>query len=94
MEKATTSLIVSFILIVVFLLTTGTYATDDRIKISPKELKEILDQPGITVVDVRIVSDWRKSKRKITGAVREDPHNVSSWAGKYSEEDPLVVYCS
>lgn len=66
----------------------------DVARMEIQELKATLGLPGLTVVDARIVSSWKKSDQKITGAVREDAHNVSSWAGKYSKDEPLVVYCS
>jgi rhodanese-related sulfurtransferase len=79
---------------VVLTLVADAFAADDVVRIKPQELKTKLGQPGLSVVDVRIVSDWKKSDRKIAGAVREDPHDVSSWADKYPKHEPLVVYCS
>jgi hypothetical protein len=67
---------------------------DDAPKITPEKLKEKLDQPGLYLVDARIASDWKKSDRKIVGAVREDPHDVSAWAKKLPKNKFIVVYCS
>ena len=67
---------------------------DDGPRISPEQLKEKLGQPGVSLLDVRIVSDWKKSDRKIVGALRVDPHDVSSWAKNIPKDSLVVVYCS
>jgi predicted S18 family serine protease len=45
-------------------------------------------------IDARRDGDWKLSKVKIKGAVREDLENVSSWMNKYSKEKTLVFYCA
>jgi len=94
MKIAATSSKFLFICLVVLTLIADAFAADNAVRIEPQELKTKLGQSGLSVVDVRIISDWKKSDRKIAGAVREDPHDVSSWAHKYSKHEPLVVYCS
>jgi hypothetical protein len=42
-----------------------------------EELKSLLGNPGIIVVDVRIADDWKRSDSKIKGAIREDPEQDS-----------------
>jgi rhodanese-related sulfurtransferase len=84
------------ILVVVFSLiipVTG-YASDDVPRISTEDLKDMLDDPGIAILDTRIVKDWRKTDKKIRGAVRVDPHDVSSWASNYTKDQRIVVYCA
>jgi predicted sulfurtransferase len=61
-------------------------------KISVADLNTQLNDPGITVIDVRDKKDWQQGELKIKGAVREDPNRVTSWAGKYSTDKRLVVY--
>jgi len=75
-------------------LSAGGYAVEDSLKIEPAALKAMLNQQALTVIDVRIVSDWRNSDRKITGAVRKDPHNVSAWASKSPKQNTYVIYCA
>ena len=94
MKIAPTSSKFLFIYLVLLTLIVPAFAANDAVRIEPQDLKEKLGQPGISVVDVRIVSDWKKSDSKIAGAVREDPHDVSSWANKYPKHELLVVYCS
>lgn len=74
--------------------TTGVSVGNDTLTIEPEGLKEKLNQPGLTILDVRITPEWRRSDKKIPGAVREDPHNVSTWAEKYQKHNPMVAYCS
>jgi rhodanese-related sulfurtransferase len=82
------------ILAMSLIFATLAFGADDAPRIEPEQLRAKLDQPGLYLLDVRIVSDWKKSDRKIPGAVRVDPHDVSSWAGKYPKDEILVVYCS
>jgi rhodanese-related sulfurtransferase len=63
-------------------------------RITKEELKEMLEKPDIVVVDVRAESDWKASKMKIKGAVREEPEKIDSWMDKYSKEKTLIFYCA
>jgi rhodanese-related sulfurtransferase len=62
--------------------------------ITAAELKAKLGSPDLTILDVRRAAHWNASDRKIVGAVREDPQAVDSWAGKYTKEKTLVLYCA
>ncbi len=62
-------------------------------RITKEELKPILGQTDVVVVDVRVAEEWKKSDRKIKGAVREDPEkDIKTWADKYSKDKTLVFY--
>ena len=61
-------------------------------KISKEELKSMLGNPEVVVIDVRTLWDRKMSLKQIKGAVREDPGNVKSWAKKYSKEKTIVLY--
>jgi rhodanese-related sulfurtransferase len=64
-------------------------------RISKEELKSMLGQSEVVIIDVRTGEDWKRSKEKIQGAVREDPdQDVKSWADKYSKDKTLILYCS
>lgn len=63
-------------------------------RISKEELKGKLGDAGVIVVDVRAKRDWNTSDRKIAGAFREDPDQVSAWAAKYSKDKTLALYCA
>jgi rhodanese-related sulfurtransferase len=68
--------------------------THDVSRLTIEELKAMLQQPDLVVVDVRTVSDWKKSDLKISGAQREDPLDVDSWAGNYAKTKTIVLYCA
>jgi len=63
-------------------------------RITKEELKNMLSDPSVVVIDVRTEADWKASKFKIKGAVREDPTQVASWMGKYDKDKTLVFYCA
>ncbi len=62
-------------------------------RISIKELKTKLGDPGIAIIDVRSAHDWEDSSSMIKGAVREDPGQLDSWIKKYTKDKTLVLYC-
>ena len=69
---------------------TGAVAKDTP-RISPEVLKALLDNPEVTVIDVRRGKDYDGSSSKIRGAVRESEKDIS-WAGKYPKDRFLVLY--
>lgn len=58
------------------------------------ELKSLLGNPDVIVLDVRTGGDYRSSPIKIQGALRENPIDVNNWAAKYSKDKTIVLYCS
>jgi len=63
-------------------------------RMTKEELKPRLGAAGLVVIDVRAPNDWEGSGLKIAGAIREDPAAPEKWAGKYSREKTLVLYCA
>ncbi len=63
-------------------------------RMTKDELKSMLGNPDLVIIDVRTQSDWKNSDFKIQGAIREDPDSVKSWAGKYPKNKTLVLYCA
>jgi hypothetical protein len=62
-------------------------------KITKEELKPMLGNPDVIIIDVRLDNDWDKSDSKIKGAVREDPEgDVQTWAEKYPKNKTIVFY--
>ena len=66
----------------------------DVSRMKKDELKAMLDNPNVVIIDVRANADWVKSNLKVKGAVREDAKKVNSWMEKYSKDKTLVFYCS
>jgi hypothetical protein len=77
---------------VVVLLAVSAAMASDIDWISKDALKEILDDPGTNVVDVRQGRDWKTSDAKIKGAVRANPMYVEEWIYKYPQKDALLVF--
>jgi hypothetical protein len=63
-------------------------------RMTTEELKGILGNADLVVIDVRLGKGWTESDIKIKGAVREDPENVGSWANHYGKDKTLILYCS
>jgi hypothetical protein len=63
-------------------------------RITVEELKSMLGDPKLVIVDVRRSKDWSSSEYKIKGAVRADPdpNKVESWASNYGRDKTFVVY--
>ena len=66
--------------IVLFIGVAG--AADEVPKITLGQLKAMLGDPGVIIIDVRLAPEWIHSDSKIKGAVREDPMQVNSWMNK------------
>ncbi len=66
----------------------------DAPRMTKEELKAMLGNPDLILLDVRQGNEWKESDLKIKGAVREDPDNIITWANKYSKDKTLVLYCA
>jgi len=88
----------SLIVILLIFLTVGILATLARSADVPRmtkdELKAMLGNPDLVIVDVRLGKDWTDNDSKIQGAIREDPESVKSWAKKYPKDKTFVLYCA
>jgi rhodanese-related sulfurtransferase len=87
-------MILGLAFMLLFAFTMPTYGAEDVPRISTEQLKDILDNPDLILLDVRTEKDWGESDRKIVRAVRVDPDDVSSWAGDYSKEQKIILYCA
>ena len=63
-------------------------------RITKEELKEMLGNPDVIIIDLRLGRDWENSELRIEGALREDPGNLNSSISKYPREKTLVLYCA
>ena len=77
-----------------FALILTAYGVDNVPRISTEQLNNTIDDLGLVLLDVRTKKDWEKSDRKIVGAIRVDPDDVESWAGIYSKNKKIVLYCA
>lgn len=82
-------------LIILWVATEMVGAADKVPRMTKEELKSMMGNPDLVIVDVRAEGDWKNSDSKIQGAVREDPNKATkSWAEKYSKEKTIVLYCA
>jgi len=63
-------------------------------RMSVDQLNAKLSDSSVVILDVRSGKDWDESKRKIKGAVRENPKEaVAAWSAKYAKYKTYVLYC-
>jgi hypothetical protein len=63
-------------------------------RMTKEDLKPLLNDSNVIILDVRASRDWKGSDRIIKAAIRENPKRFESWARKYSKEKTLVLYCA
>jgi predicted sulfurtransferase len=83
----------SFIFFMVGVFTTLARPVDAP-RMTKDELKAMMGNPDLVIIDVRLGKDWTDSDLKIKGAVREEPEAFESWAKKYPKDKTLVFYCT
>lgn len=69
-------------------------AAKESPRMSIDELKGMLGSKDVIVIDARAGKDWTSSELKIKTAVREEPKDFDSWAGKYPRDKKIVIYCA
>ncbi len=89
--------LLALLIIAVFPFLTGRVSSSsaaDVPRMSKDELHGMLGNPDLMVIDVRTEKEWRKSDKKISGAIWEDAEEFESWAAKYPKDKTIVLYCS
>jgi hypothetical protein len=61
-------------------------------RVTKEQVKAMLGNPDVIIVDGRPAEQWRFSAQKLPGAVHEDPTKVEVWAGKYSKDKTYIIY--
>jgi hypothetical protein len=80
--------------IVFFCIAPPALSADDVPRMDKDELKALLDNADVVILDARTSSEWNKSENKIKGAHRLDKSNAESVETMYNKEKTIVVYCS
>lgn len=62
--------------------------------ITPQELKAMLSEKGLVVLDMRNSRDWEESGKKIPSASRIGNTDIDSWAQDVDKDRKIVVYCA
>ncbi len=79
---------------VVLLAPFATVYGKDVSLITKEELRKIMTNEDVVILDVRKGRDWSSSEFKIQGAVRVDPKAVAQWQENYSKDKKFVLYCA
>jgi hypothetical protein len=69
-------------------------ASGDAPRMTIKELKSMLGNPDLVILDNLVGDQWETVNQKLPGAVHEDPDNVDAWADKYPKDKIYVTYCA
>jgi hypothetical protein len=82
------------LLVAITLVWSGMCFSADAPRMPKEELRELLGNAEVVVIDVRTVGEWKESAERIAGAVREEPGTEADWGSSYPKEKTLVLYCS
>ena len=83
-----------FILAAVFTLLASTNAVANVDRMAKEELKQIMGEETVLILDVRAGRDWSSSEFKIKGSERVSPQDFKSWSNRYPQNKTLVLYCA
>lgn len=61
--------------------------------INPQELKSILGNKDVEVIDVRRKEDYAADNNVIPGSTWFDPANIDNWCSTLPENKEVVLYC-
>jgi rhodanese-related sulfurtransferase len=62
--------------------------------ITPKDLKYLVEQQSVTLLDVRRQNDYDADTVKLTGAEWKNPEQIADWSAKLANDRELVIYCA
>lgn len=79
---------------VVGFATTSTLAAGDVGYMNKDELKALLGNDDVVILDVRTGRDWRSSEFKIQGAQRVKAKKIDKWSANLPKNKKLVLYCA
>ena len=60
--------------------------------ITKEELKPIMENADVAIIDVRKGRDWTSSEFKIKGAVYGDPSKIADWTSQFKKDKKMVLY--
>ena len=86
--------IFSTVALLFIVLAFGSVKADDNYAMTKEQLRPLLGNPEVIILDLRTKYDWDTSKVKIKGAVREEGMKFSSWMNKYPKDKTIVLYCA
>lgn len=81
-------------LLILFCLASTTVLAAQVPTMTRDELKALLGNPDLVLLDVRNGTDWNDSDVKIKGAVRIDNRDLTAAVKNYRRESTFVLYCA
>jgi hypothetical protein len=63
-------------------------------RLNKEQVRDMLDDPQVHIIDVRLGPDWYGSDSKILGAVWQDPGKVNQWGPLLDRDVTYVIYCA
>ena len=85
-------LIIALSLIMMGLFISWPLSAQDVPRIAKEELRGMLGDSNVVVLDVRETQNWQDSEVKIKGAIRGHPDKVNSWIDEHPKNKILVLY--
>jgi len=81
--------------LIALLLCCGTVTVSAAVdRIDKDQLKAMLTDDDVVVIDTRTGMDWSSSEFKIKGAVRLTPDTLEELAARYPKATRLIFYCA
>lgn len=87
------ALVIAAVFVFQMLMVSFVFGTEAP-RMDKDDLKALLGDPDVVVIDVRAYTSWFLASEKIKGAVRENYRNFDGWADKYPKDKTIVLYCS
>jgi rhodanese-related sulfurtransferase len=82
-----------FLIFIVLTISSAVFSGEVK-RIDKDELKAMLGNPDLVILDVRTGKDWSSSEFKIKDAVRLTDENMEAVIPKFSKDSTLVFYCA
>ena len=60
--------------------------------LSIHQVKKLLHNSDVIIIDVRRHRNWWRSTKKILSSVRENPSDPDQWAAHYPKDKSLIFY--
>ncbi len=72
---------------------TWSCGSGEKVPLLDKEtVKSWLSDREVIILDVRAPKDWNVSDKKIKGAVRRNPDEVTTWAANLPRDKKIILY--
>jgi len=76
------------------ILLTPAVGAAEAVRMGKDDLKTMLGDPDVVIIDVRAYTSWFLAGEKIKGAARENYRDFDRWKDKYPKDKTIVLYCS